>query len=457
MRLDSRNIQIPTVDEIEPRLRLYGIDDECRELARQLAPEVGRIIERVIRHNISITKDHLKSSRASLDIHGEALTRAVVSHFNVLFQARFDESYLVSLEQMLKVEFDSMIGARARLQVGQKLVLPLLQARAGRGMRRLLGQAVSPRDADLLMRLLYFDLVCAIAVEQHETRRAVVERHISLDGALKTFSQRTEALGTTFESSARELTVAARQMLEKAQATLEQSTEAEVASTKAYRLAAESADTTSQLHQLTSDMGARLSGAAEATATSVAHASDIKDSMADLAGVIEQVGSIVAVIKQISDQTNLLALNATIEAARAGDAGRGFAVVAHEVKNLAAQTGTATQAVAGQIEKIETAARRCVGSVDAITDSVQTISRLSNDAVATFASQFGLAGRISEAARLISTQSSDVVSGARLSSQAMTETIAAIDRVEMTALGLARSAETLRALVGELGATVAAA
>jgi methyl-accepting chemotaxis protein len=455
MRLDSRKIQIPTVDEIEPRLRIYGIDDACRSLVRQLAPDVARIIEAVITHNIAITKEHLKSSRPTLDSHGEALTRAVVSHFNVLFQARFDEAYLASLEGLLRVEFDSMIGARARLQVGQQLVRPLLEARARR--RWFAGGRVRPIDADRLMRVLYFDLVCAIAVEQHETRRAVVERHRSLDSALAAFQTRTDSLGETFEGSARELISSAREMLDKAQATLTQSTQAAAASARVHRLAVESADSTGQMHDITSDMGQRLAGAADATATSVAHASGIKESMGDLAGVIDQVGSIVAVIQQIANQTNLLALNATIEAARAGDAGRGFAVVAHEVKALAAQTGVATQAIAGQIAKIETATRRCADSVDAITESVQTIAQLNHEAVQVFDAQFGLAARISEAAALISAQSSDVVSGAQRSSLAMTETIAAIDTVDLTAQGLARNADTLRVLVEDLGTTIAAA
>jgi methyl-accepting chemotaxis protein len=67
------------------------------------------------------------------------------------------------------------------------------------------------------------------------------------------------------------------------------------------------------------------------------------DSVKELGKRGEQIGQIVAVIKDIADQTNLLALNAAIEAARASEHGRGFAVVADEVRKLADRTTQATE------------------------------------------------------------------------------------------------------------------
>jgi methyl-accepting chemotaxis protein len=89
-----------------------------------------------------------------------------------------------------------------------------------------------------------------------------------------------------------------------------------------------------------------------------------------------RIGEVVKMINDIASQTNLLALNATIEAARAGDAGKGFAVVAGEVKNLATQTGKATEDITNQIGAVQAATQQAVGAIRAITGTITRINEI---------------------------------------------------------------------------------
>ncbi len=182
-----------------------------------------------------------------------------------------------------------------------------------------------------------------------------------------------------------------------------------------------------------------LAAAAEEIALSVDHISvQVRDSAAVarqaagdarvVTGVVEslaisvgQIGDISELIRGIAAQTNLLALNATIEAARAGEAGRGFAVVAQEVKNLAAQTGKATENIAHQISSIEKTTSRAVEAMNAITKTIARLDEIAGTVAGAVEQQGAVTQDIAQSANAVAQGTREVSANVTQGSQAATE------------------------------------
>jgi methyl-accepting chemotaxis protein len=137
-----------------------------------------------------------------------------------------------------------------------------------------------------------------------------------------------------------------------------------------------------QLSSSVDEVAAQAVRSDEAAAAALREADRARLVMASMVNQTERVGEIVSVINSIASQTNLLALNATIEAARAGEAGRGFAVVASEVKELAAQTASATGEIAGQISGIRDASQGVMAAMESMNETIAQVSRIATSVAA---------------------------------------------------------------------------
>nr|WP_321458553.1 cache domain-containing protein [uncultured Cohaesibacter sp.] len=196
-----------------------------------------------------------------------------------------------------------------------------------------------------------------------------------------------------------------------------------------------------------SEIAGQIDESNQCSRTAVAEVQKATHVIASLSQSSKAIGQIVGLIKDIAEQTNLLALNATIEAARAGEAGRGFAVVASEVKDLASQTGKATEEIADQINTIQNTISEAVVAIDHVDNTIDQLSRISST-IASAVEQQGAASQ----------EISSSISTAAENSHEVTENAEALNELshqnDEAAEFMSRSASDLETQVSNLSEQV---
>jgi methyl-accepting chemotaxis protein len=297
-------------------------------------------------------------------------------HWNRLFSGTFDSEYLESVQRIGRTH--SRIGLEPRWFLGAYAqILGDLQAACflpqvvtkGKGR-----PATPPGEtlATLLQALtlaatLDMDLVITIYLQQNQRRHRANMDHLS-----ETF--RTSVSHTIGEASA-SLLAASTQIQVSAKETVARAETVDSSAREAHQSVRSMAAAMEEMARSITEIRSETDRSTKVTEDAVLRTQRIDKVMQGLSEAVARIDDSVQLINDIAERTNILAINASIEAARAGVVGRGFAVVASEVRTLAAQTVSATQAIANQIGGLKASSQESIAAVAGIVGVIRNIDR----------------------------------------------------------------------------------